>query len=80
VISYFIEHPTRGVLVEAPGDRDEKFHWSWSKPRTEALMFPNHHKALTAREALPANMREGATVMAYDKIAGIGERFRTVYK
>jgi hypothetical protein len=36
---YFLEHPTKGICVDIPFDRDESFHWSWSKPRSEARML-----------------------------------------
>jgi hypothetical protein len=36
-MNYILEHPRRGFVVATPGDRDEKFHFAWAKPRSEAL-------------------------------------------
>lgn len=32
---FIIEHPTKGVVTDVPGDRDDKYHYSWSKLRND---------------------------------------------
>lgn len=48
-----IEHQTRGILMELPGERDEKPHFSWSKPRSEAKRFPTKIAAQVMLPILP---------------------------
>lgn len=51
---YIIEHEKRGILMELPGERDDKPHFSWSKLRSEAKHFGNKYAAELALAALPA--------------------------
>ena len=52
---YIIEHPTKGVVTDIPGDRDDCYHYSWSKlrsddsTRTFNLMQARQHVGLCAR-------------------------------
>jgi len=32
---YIIEHPSKGVVTDIPGDRDHKYHFSWTKLRSD---------------------------------------------
>jgi hypothetical protein len=67
---YIIEHETRGVLTDVPFvDRDDKPHFSWSKPRGEARTFtlPRARQALDMR-----SMPDGCYILRY----GSWERVR----
>jgi hypothetical protein len=76
LLGYFIEHPGRGILMEVPGERDEKFHWSWSKPRTEAKLFGNYISANKVFRSLPDNIRQQSCIREmrtpYRKVKGFG--------
>lgn len=52
---YIIEHPTKGVLTDMPGDKDDKFHFSPTKPRThdDVLMWTSIDSAREAMEKAP---------------------------
>jgi hypothetical protein len=32
---YILEHPTKGIVTDLPGHRDEKYHFSWSIGRRD---------------------------------------------
>lgn len=32
---YILEHPTRGIVTDLPGHRDEKYHFAWSTLRSD---------------------------------------------
>lgn len=64
---YIVEHPNRGILMEL--DQVEPYEWkprwSWSKQRSEAMVFPTARGAFNAISRLPENQRRLTEVRRY---------------
>jgi hypothetical protein len=65
-----LEHPTRGVVTDLPGHRDEKYHFSWSGLRNDERVerFYSLHEARLHRDA--ANAQVGGGVEIRDPARG----------
>lgn len=60
---YFLEHPTRGILVEHPTFDKRAGTWSWSKPRSEAYKICSEDQARLIRANLPERTRKNVSIM-----------------
>jgi hypothetical protein len=66
-LNCIIEHATKGILTDLPGDRDDKPHFSWSKPRKEALLMTG----VKAKAMLPL-LPHGCYILEVPTIPGTG--------
>jgi hypothetical protein len=48
-----IEHPTRGVLTDLPGERDDKPHFAWSLPRYQGKVMTEARARLALEQLSP---------------------------
>lgn len=78
-MSYFIEHPTKGILMDL--DSDGTMKWAWSKPRSEARMWPSIHVVKTIRPLIPERLRSACWVMRYTPGRGLRlSKYETIGK